>query len=234
MSDTIQSSLARPAPPDGRASLLTACRLIEPAQCVPPIRDLWRNANKMGLNRAIANVVVQRLRPDLSNEMPWPLSTTAMGRAQLCYIYPTIPPQGHWFTLAKGTCDEVAIAAAEQTDLPHDVRAEIVLLAVWRPQRTGADRRLHLWAIPDHFVAIMAKRLDAPGTRNRNVGINPPLNGRPSVWRKGKNDSAPLALQDNYHCWTLSDAELAHMLDAERSEIRIRKRALRRGEQEAF
>jgi hypothetical protein len=95
-----------------------------------------------------------------------------------------------------------------------------VLLAVWRPQGAGADRRVHTWAIPAHTVALMSKRLDGPNVANRNVAIDPPIPGRPSVWRKGKHDPAPIPLQDFYRCWTLSDSELAYVQEAERNEIR--------------
>jgi hypothetical protein len=174
----------------------------------------------MGLNRAIANVVVQRLRPDLYHKMEWPLKTAAMGTALRCFIYPTIPPQGHWFTLAAGACEDIANAESQQLSIQLKQRTNVVLLAVWRPQRAGADRRIHLWAIPAHVVSLMSKRLAGPSEANRNVGIDPPMEGRPSVWRKGRDDPAPIPLQDFYRCWTLSDDELTYVQDAERNELR--------------
>jgi hypothetical protein len=152
--------------------------------------------------------------------MPWPLETTAMGPRQLCFIYPTIPPQGHWFTLAKGSCDAIAGAAAEQLRLSAERRADVVLLAIWRGQELGADRRLHVWAIPADVVARMSRRLENAELNNRNVGINPPVAGRPSVWRKGKNDPNPIPLQDFYCRYTLTDLELKYVLDAEQNEIK--------------
>jgi len=199
---------------------LSSGTLVEPSPCILPIRNLWRRAGKMGLNRAVANVIVQRLRPDLADHMPWPLETSAMGRPQLCFIYPTIPPQGHWFTLATGSCRDIANADAHQSSLSPEQRSEVILMAVWRPQRAGADRRVHVWAIPARIVALMSKRLDGPEVANRNVGIEPPVAGKPSVWRKGKSDSGPISLQDFYRCWTFSDGELAYVQDAERNEIR--------------
>lgn len=174
----------------------------------------------MGLNRAVANVVVQRLRPQLADRMDWPLETVLNGARFLCFIYPTIPPQGHWFTLAHGSCRDIANTAEEQFKIPSEQRASVVLLAVWRPQRAGADRRVHTWAIPAHVVSLMSQRIDGPHVPNRNVGIEPPKPGKPSVWRKGKDDPDPIPLQDYYQCWTLSDAELAYVQDAERNEIR--------------
>jgi hypothetical protein len=182
----------------------------------------------MGLNRAIANIVVQRLRPNLANRMQWPLETDGMGKKLLCFIYPTIPPQGHWFTLAPRACQEIATSAAEQLPLPPEQRADVVLLAVWRRQRAGADRRVHVWTIPARLVSLMSTRLDAVGSGNRNVGIAPPAPGKPTVWRKGKDDPAPIALDDFYQCWTLSEPELAYVQDAERDEIRPPRKSRKR------
>jgi hypothetical protein len=222
VSDTAHKTeaLNTPSNAPGLRQEVTSAPLIEPAPCVIPIRDLWRRSGPMGLNRAIANVVVQRLRPTLADRMDWPLETAAMGTRQLCFIYPTIPPQGHWFTLAPGSCNDIVAAAQEQIAHPPQRRADVLLFAVWRPQRAGADRRVHTWAIPAQIVALMSKRLDGPEVSNRNVGIEPPAAGRPSVWRKGRDDADPIPLQEFYKCWTLSDAELAYVQEAETNEIR--------------
>ncbi len=66
----------------------------------------------------------------------------------------------------------------------------------------------------------MSRRLENAELNNRNVGINPPVAGRPSVWRKGKNDPNPIPLQDFYCRYTLTDLELKYVLDAEQNEIK--------------
>jgi hypothetical protein len=200
--------------------------IVEPKPCTAPIRHHWRTEKPPGLGRAVSNIVVQRLRPDLTGTMAWPLETSAMGSRQLCFIYPAVPPMGHWFGLSRKACRDIAEAAAEQAVRPLQDRAEIVLLAAWRSQSYDpADRRLDVWAIPAGAVAEMDRQVSADGINNRNVLIA--WVGTQPLWRKGQHGGLhagpPISLGAHYCRWSLSDAELAYVAGERGDEEPIRR-----------
>jgi len=185
---------------------------IVPSPSVVPIRDLWWNRGSKGLGRAIGNATVQRLDPDLQGRMPRPLDTTRLGGCRICRVFPTIPPEGHYFTLTKNCCLDIPHAANEQANRPEAVRAEVILLAVWRSQGAGGDPRLHTWAIPAGVVADMAQRVE--GRPNRNVRITRPIDGKPTVWLKQdrvEQDPEPISSHPYDRCWTVSPVELHYI-----------------------
>jgi hypothetical protein len=197
-------------------SIVSVRPLLEPPPCVGPVRDLWPAKKPPGLGRAISNIVVRRLCPDLLGAASWPLETRAMGSRQLCFIYPALPPGGHYFTFSRKAAGEVAAAAASQAVRPAGVRAEVVLLAAYRSQDApAADRDLHVWAIPADAVAEMDRRVSQPGRNNRNVGIR----DGGTTWVETKPaGTLPIAIGVHSCRWRLSDAELAYVAEERAGE----------------
>lgn len=152
----------------------------------------------------------------------------------LCQVYPTNHPQGHYFELTEGFCDKIAELDASQD---RGSGVEIAMVAVWRPRDAGGDRHLHVWVIPASVVGEMNKRLPSNRSGNRingagrNPTLIPPQDSRPSVWRSRSNEADPIAVQQFYNDWMLSDDELRYVQEAERQElIDRRNRALAKRE----